>query len=181
MLKFLARLGLGSFSKRYGYDVGYMRYMLDASPAAFFKFAKLTALARHNEAAPRDAFFTAKLVGAIAEDCGPCVQLVVNMSREAGIAPDQIEAVLKRDLAEMNADTALGFQFADAITRRASSADEVREAVRAQWGDAGVVDLALAVQAGRIYPMVKLALGYAKTCARVRIDDAPVDVVKEAA
>ncbi len=181
MLKLLARLGLKSFSKRYGYDVGYMRYMLDASPAAFFKFAKLTGLSRHNEAAPRDAVFTAKLVGAIAEDCGPCVQLVVNMSREAGIAADQIEAVLKRDLTTMNADTALGFQFADAVTRRAPCADEVRDAVRAQWGDAGVVDLALAVQVGRIYPMVKLALGFAKTCARVRIDDAPVDVVKEAA
>jgi alkylhydroperoxidase family enzyme len=181
MLKFLARLGLKSFSKRYGYDVGYMRYMLDASPSAFFKFAKLTALARHNEVAPRDAFFTAKLVGAIAEDCGPCVQLVVNMSREAGVAADQIEAVLKRDRAAMNADTALGFQFADAVVRRAPSADEVRETVSAEWGDAGVVDLALAVQAGRIYPMVKRALGFAKTCARVRIDDAPVDVVKEAA
>jgi hypothetical protein len=181
MLKFLARLGLKIFSKRYDYDVGYMHCMLDTSPAAFFKFAKLTGLARHNDAAPRDAFFTAKLVGAIAEDCGPCVQLVVNMSREAGIAADQIEAVLKRDRAAMNADIALGFQFADAVTRRSPSADEVREAVRAQWGDAGVVDLTLAVQISRVYPMVKFALGYAKTCARVRIDDAPVDVVKEAA
>ncbi len=181
MLKFLARLGLGNFSKRYDYDVGYMRYMLDASPAAFFKFAKLTGLARHHQAAPKDAVFAAKLVGAIAEDCGPCVQLVVYMSREAGVATEQIEAVLKRDRAAMNADTALAFQFADAVMRRAASSDELRDAVRAQWGDAGVVDLALAVQVGRVFPMVKLALGFAKTCARVRIDDAPVDVVKEVA
>ncbi len=181
MLRFFAERALKSFSDRYEYDVSYMRHMLKVSPSAFFKFAKLTELSKHCEAAPKDALFAAKLVGAVAEDCGPCVQIAVNMAREAGVDPAQIEAVLKRDRAAMNADTALAFQFADAVVRRAPYADEVRDVVREQWGDAGVIDLALAVQIGRVYPIVKLALGYAKTCSRVRIDDAPVDVVKEAA
>ncbi len=181
MLRFFAERALKSFSDRYDYDVSYMRHMLKVSPSAFFKFAKLTALSQHCEAAPKDALFAAKLVGAVAEDCGPCVQFAVNMAREAGVDPEQIEAVLKRDRAAMSADTALGFQFADAVVHRAPSEDEVRDVVRTQWGEAAVIDLTLAVQIGRIYPMVKAGLGFSKTCGRVRIDDAPVDVVKEAA
>jgi len=181
MLRFFAERGLKAFSERYAYDVSYMRHMLKVSPAAFFKFAKLTELSQHCEAAPKDALFAAKLVGAVTEDCGPCVQIAVNMAREAGVDPAQIEAVLKRDRAAMNEDAALGFQFADAVVRRAPSEDEVRDAVRTQWGEAAVIDLTLAVQIGRVYPMVKAGLGFAKTCGRVSIDDAPVDVVKEAA
>ncbi len=181
MLNFFAERGLKEFSERYDYDVSYMRHMLNTSQGAFFKFSKLTDLAQHCEAAPKQALFAAKLVGAVAEDCGPCVQLVVNMAREAGVAHDQIEAILMRDRSAMNGDTALGFNFADAIVRREPYNDEVREAVRASWGDAGVLDLTLAVQIGRVFPMIKAGLGYAKECARVSIDDRPVEVVKAAA
>ena len=54
--------------------------------------------AAHREAVPIDASFAAKIVGALAEDCGPCTQLVVDMALEAGMAKDQIEAVLRRDV-----------------------------------------------------------------------------------
>ena len=86
-----------------------------------------------------------------------------------------------RDVAAMNDHVALGFRFADAILNRLPSEDEVREAVRAEWGDKGVIDLTLALQVGRIFPMVKAGLGYAKECRRVVIDGRTVDVVKPAA
>lgn len=181
MLKYFAERSLNEFSQRYDYDVSYMRHMLDVSPAAFFKFSKLMALAQHHEKAPRDAMYAAKIVGAVAEDCGPCVQLVVTMARKARMDAAQIEAVLKRDLQAMSADTALGFTFADAVLRGLPSADEVRESARAQWGDEGVIDLTLALQIGRVFPMVKTALGFGKACQKVTIDDGPVDVVKSAA
>ncbi|NOX93588.1 MAG: hypothetical protein GXP04_00400 [Alphaproteobacteria bacterium] len=181
MFKFFARLWLKRFAHRYGYDVSYMEYMLSVSPSAFSKFSKLNGLASHQEAAPRDAIFAAKLVGAIAEDCGPCVQLVVNMAREAGVEKSQINAVLIRDLALMNETTALGFLFADAIVGRAGNADEARERIRDAWGEAGVIDITLAAQIGRIFPMVKKGLGFAKTCQKVSVDNTPVEVVREAA
>jgi hypothetical protein len=49
MRSFIARRFLRSMSKRYSYDVSYLDYMLKASPAAFFKFArvgKASAIAR---------------------------------------------------------------------------------------------------------------------------------------
>lgn len=180
MLRAIARNRLGKMSTQYDYDVSYMEWMLDASPSAFFKFAKLMGAASHRETAPANAYFAAKLVGALAEDCGPCVQLVVNMATEAGIPANQIAAVLRRDTEAMLNDTALGFRFAEAVAARSTSADEVRDAVRATWGDAAIIDLTFSLQIGRMFPMIKAGLGFAKECQRVHVGGTPVDVVKRA-
>jgi hypothetical protein len=182
MRSWIARRTLRAFARRYGYDVSYLLMMLNHSPAAFFKFAPVMKAAAHREAVPIDASFTAKIVGALAEDCGPCTQLVVDMALEAGMPRDQIEAVLRRDPKAMNEATLLGFRFADAVVRRAAEAeDEFRDAVRTQWGPKGVIDLTLALQMGRMFPMVKAGLGYAKECRRVAVGGNNVDVVKQAA
>ena len=181
MRSWIARRTLRAFAKRYGYDVSYLLMMLNESPAGFFKFAPLLKAAAHREAVPIDASFAAKIVGALAEDCGPCTQLVVDMALEAGMAKDQIEAVLRRDPRAMSDTTCLAFKFADAVARRSTDDEEFRDSVRAQWGEKGVIDLTLALQMGRIFPMVKAGLGYAKECRRITVDGHNVDVVKQAA
>jgi hypothetical protein len=182
MRSWIARRTLRAFAKRYGYDVSYLEMMLNCSPSAFFKFAPVMKAAAHREAVPIDASFAAKIVGALAEDCGPCTQLVVDMALEAGMPRDQIEAVLRRDPRAMNDATTLGFRFADSVVRRAiEKEDEFRDAVRTQWGQRGVIDLTLALQMGRMFPMVKAGLGYARECRRVTVDGNNIDVVKQAA
>ena len=181
MRSWIARRLLRKYGKRYGYDVSYLLMMLNESPAAFFKFAPVMKASAHREVVPIEASFAAKIVGALAEDCGPCTQLVVDMALEAGMARDQIEAVLRRDPRAMNDATTLGFRFADAVVRRSGDDDEFRDAIRAQWGDKGVIDLTLSLQLGRMFPMVKAGLGYARECRRVTVDGHNVDVVKQAA
>jgi hypothetical protein len=181
MRSWIARRMLRRASKRYNYDTSYLEMLLDASPSAFFKFAALAKAANHREVVPVEASFAAKIVGAMAEDCGPCTQLVVDQALEAGMPADQIEAVLRRNTRVMNAATVLGFRFADAVVRRSADDDEYREAVRAQWGDKGVVDLTMVLQMSRMFPMLKAALGYAKECRRVIVDGHDVDVIKQAA
>ena len=75
----------------------------------------------------------------------------------------------------------LGFRFADAIVRRLPEADTARDDVRARWGDKGVIDLSMILQIGRMFPMLKSALGYAKTCQQVQIEKSAVNVMKDAA
>ena len=181
MRKTAASALLNVMQARYDYDVTYMKTMLAASPKAFFEFAKLFGLSRHREAAPKAAVFATKLVAALFEDCGPCTQLVVNMAREAKVASADMEAVLRRDAAAMSADAALGFRFAEAIAYRLPDEDEVRDAVRAAWGEKGVIDLSLAFAISRVFPTTKAGLGYAKECRRVTVDGHGVDVVKRAA
>ena len=181
MRNWIARRSLRAFAKRYGYDVSYLEMLLNESPAGFFRFAPLMKAAAHREAVPVEASFAAKIVGALAEDCGPCTQLVVDMALEAGMPKDQIEAVLRRDPRAMNEATTLGFRFADAVVRRSSDDEEFRDAVKAQWGQKGVIDLTMALQLGRVFPMVKAGLGYARECRRVTVSGHHVDVVKQAA
>jgi alkylhydroperoxidase/carboxymuconolactone decarboxylase family protein YurZ len=181
MRKFIARRMLRAFNKRYSYNTGYLEMMLEQSPAAFFKFAPVLKAAAHREAVPVETAFAAKITGALAEDCGPCTQLTVDMALEAGMAKDQIAAVLRRDPGSMRPDVALGFHFADAVVQRSADDAVHREAVRARWGNKGVIDLTMALQMGRLFPMIKLALGYAKECRRVTVAGDQVDVIKQAA
>ena len=182
MRSWIARRRLRAFAKRYGYDVSFLEMMLEYSPAALFKFAPVVRASAHREAVPIDASFAAKIVGAMAEDCGPCTQLVVDMALDAGMPKGQIEAVLRRDPQAMNEATTLGFRFADAVVHRAiEKEDEFRDVVRAQWGQKGVIDLTLALQLSRMFPMVKAGLGYARECRRVAVRGNNVDVVKQAA
>ena len=181
MRSWIARRMLRATNKRYGYDTSYLDMMLKQSPSAFFKFASLVKAAGHREVVAVDASFAAKLVGALAEDCGPCTQLCVDMALEAGMPQDQIEAVLRRDPRAMNRATILGFRFADAVVRRSADDGECRDAIRAQWGDKGVIDLTMALQLGRMFPMVKAGLGYAKECRRVSLDGRNIDVIRQAA
>ncbi len=181
MRTFIARRMLRSFSRRYGYDTSYAENILDQSPAAFFKFAPLIKAAEHREVIPVEAAFAAKITGALAEDCGPCTQLTVDMALEAGMPKGQIEAVLRRDPSAMSPDTALAFRFADAVIRRSVDDDKYRDAIRARWGEKGVIELAMGLQLGRMFPMLKLALGFAKECRRVTVAGDQIDVVKHAA
>jgi hypothetical protein len=103
------------------------------------------------------------------------------MALEAGMAREQIEAVLRHDLKAMTPNVALGFQFANAIVRRSADDEVYRDAVRTRWGEKGVIDLAMGLQMGRLFPMMKLALGYAKECRRVSVAGHQVDVLKQAA
>lgn len=181
MRSWFARRLLRQYSNRYSYDTSYLDMLLKESPAAFFKFAPLMKASRHREVVPMEASFAAGLTGAKAEDCGPCAQLVVDMALEAGIPKDQIEAVVRRDVRAMSDDVVLAFRFADAVVRRSADEDEHRDAVRAQWGEKGVIDLAFALQMGRMYPMMKAALGYARECRRISVGGKEIDVIKQAA
>jgi len=48
--------------------------------------------------------------------------------------------------------------------------DVLREKIRQHFGEAGLVELALAITSCRVFPTTKRALGYAKRCSLVQID-----------
>lgn len=181
MRKFIMHRVLRAFSKRYDYDASYLEMMLDEAPSAFFKFAKIAAVSRHRQVVPVEAYFAAKLVGALKEDCGPCVQLVVDMALEAGMPNTQVEAVLRGNVAAMTGPTAIAFRFAQAVAQRSLEEDEYRNVVRAEWSDKGVIELTLALTISRVFPMLKAGLGYARECRRVTVKGHNVDLVKQAA
>jgi len=171
MIGFLADRLIGMMEKRLNSDMGYLRALNAASPRGFDRFVKATALARHCEAVPDAASHAARLAATAFEDCGPCVQIAADQARGAGMADEVIQAVLEADRANMPEVVAVAHEFARSILTRSAGLDAAREAVRGRWGEKGVVDLTMATQGSRLYPMIKLGLGYAVACQQVRVGE----------
>ena len=51
------------------------------------------------------------------------------------------------------------------------TADELRDQIRAAWGEQGLIELAFTVATARFYPGLKRGLGFAHTCERVVVED----------
>jgi hypothetical protein len=181
MLSWLMRRRIAAFERAYDYPMDYARDILEASPRALFLYGRIAALANYRRQVPAAAFHAAKIVAAKAEDCGPCTQLAVTMAERAGVAPAQLRAVLAGDAPAMSAEVALAYRFALAVLAHDPGADDLRAAVVARWGRQGLISLALAIAAVRLFPTVKYALGHAQSCTRVTVAGSPVAVLRQAA
>jgi hypothetical protein len=74
----------------------------------------------------------------------------------------------------MPPDVALVWKFTRATLAHDAAADEDREEIVQRWGRLGLISLAFAITAARIYPTVKYALGHGKACMRIVVGGAPV-------
>lgn len=169
MLKWLVRRQLDAFEKAFDYDVTYMREMLDTSFRGFRRYAPVAKMVAHREDVPLDAWYAAKIVALLAEDCGPCTQLTVTMAEREGVSPSVLRAILEGDERAMGMDASLGVRFARAVLAHDPQADALREQIVRRWGERAVLSLALGIAAARVFPTVKYALGHGKTCSRVRV------------
>jgi hypothetical protein len=170
MFNWFIRRKIREFETTYDYDATYSYDMLDHNRDAFFALYRAGGLGQVQHGVPRDAFYAAKLVGALHEDCGPCVQLVANMATRAGVGADVVKAVLRRDWALLPEPVALAARFAHAVLERSPEQDSLRDLVEARFGRTGLVSLAVAIAGARIYPGVKYAMGYGKHCQKVVVD-----------
>jgi hypothetical protein len=106
----------------------------------------------------------------MAEDCGPCTQLAIDMAQRQGVDPAILRAVVARDFTAMPYEVALAARFAEKTLRHAPEADDLREEVLRVWGRRGLVSLAFAITSARLFPTVKYALGHGHACTRLTID-----------
>ena len=167
MLKWLLSRWLDKFEKTWRYDAGYMRLVLAASPATLLKFSVAAQLV-DRRAAPVEALAAAGLAGTLAEDCGPCTQISVDMSTAGGARPEALRAILAGDEPAMGPDAALAWRFARAsLARDMAAADPLRDEIVRRWGDKGLVAVGMAITTARMYPTLKYALGYGRTCSKV--------------
>ena len=181
MLTWLMKRRLDAFERGTGYDVSYVREMLDADVKAVIALFKVQGFSRYRKDVPRDAWYAAGLVGALAEDCGPCTQLGVTMAEREGVNPDTLRAIVAGDLRAMPDDVVLAYRFAKASLAHDAAADELRDEIVKRWGQRGLISLAFALASSRVFPTVKYALGHGKACTRLTVSGKPLPVLKEAA
>lgn len=177
MLGWLVKKRIAAFEKEFDYDMEYARDMYAASPRAFWKFSKILGLSEHREDVPVEAWYAAKIAATLAEDCGPCTQLVVTMAERAGMKPETLRAIVTGNEAAMPEDAALGWKFARSVLARdIAESDRLREKVVDRWGPRALVSLALTIASSRVYPAVKYGLGHGRACVRVRVGGAETAV-----
>lgn len=181
MRKTIARKMIQQFADRYDYNADYMSHMLEEAEDSLYRFNHLNDIASYRKVLPAEAHATGKMMGMLHEDCGPCTQLTIQMAEEAGVAADQLEAVVLHRTADMSEDVLLVFTFALALTRQTAGLADARDAVRAKWGEAGVIEATLATQAGRLYPMVKRGLGFDKAYGELIVGGKTVHLSDRAA
>ena len=169
MLKWLMKRWIDKFERTWNYDAGYMRDMLAADPRAVLTVGKIGAISKYRKDVPPAAYWAAGIVGTMAEDCGPCTQLVIDMAQREGVDPAILRAIVARDLAALPFQVALAARFAEATLRHAPEADDLRDEVVQQFGKRGLVSLAFALTASRLYPTLKYALGHGRACTRLTV------------
>jgi hypothetical protein len=160
--------------KRYGYDATYMHEFVDTSVPAFRRFMKMQGAGSCRGDTPPNAFWAAGIAGALVEDCGPCVQIGVDMAVAAGMDGEIVKALLSG--APANADAQLGFDYGRALLNASPNLDDLREEIERKWGKKTLIALSLQAMTTRNYPVLKRALGHAKTCQRVRVGGADIAV-----
>ena len=166
---FIARK-LDTFEAHYDYDATYMRELLGLGLSVLSPFHKATALGNFRRGVSAAAWHAAKMVTLQAEDCGPCLQLVVQMAAEDGVPAEVISDVLHRRLHRLPTEVALAVRFVDAVRARAPEADAIRAELLPLIGRPSIVSLAYAILSARLYPDLKFALGHGQTCSRVSLE-----------
>jgi hypothetical protein len=169
MLKLLFHKAIRGYEKQFGYDATYLHEILDASIAAFVKFMLFQMMANHRDGASKEAWYAAKLAGALSEDCGPCSQLVVNMALKDGVPQQVIAALLHGDMDKAGEDAALGFRYGRAVANRDPSIAALVEAVKKRFSQRGLVALDFVVSSARVYPCLKRGMGYGMACLRLTV------------
>lgn len=182
MIRWLINRRIRAFEKAHGYDMDYARDILDADLGLFARFAIVSGLAQYRRSVPREAWYAAKLVATVAEDCGPCTQLaVMTQAEHEGVAPHVLNAILARDMRALPAEVALSLRFAQAVLSHDPAAEELRGEIIKRWGQRGLMSLAMAITTARMFPTIKYALGRGQACTRVNVGGAMAHVRRHAA
>ena len=167
MLRALLSRWLAGFERTWSYDATYMRLVLKVSPASLLKFA-LGTRAPDVRAAPSVALVAAGIVGTLAEDCGPCTQICVDMATVHRVPPAILRAIVAGDETAMGETASLAWRFAHAsLARDMQACDPLRDEIVRRWGEKGLVAIGLSLTAARMYPTLKYALGYGKACSKI--------------
>jgi hypothetical protein len=179
MLKWFLRRQIAAFERTWNYDASYIREMIETDPRAVLIFGKVQGLSKYRKDVPLAPYCAAGLIAVMAEDCGPCTQLGIDMAERAGADPAVLRAVVARDYQAMPYEVALAVRFTEATLRHAPQADDLREEVVRLWGRRGLLSLSFAMLAARMYPTLKYALGHGQACTRLKIGGETRPVLRE--
>lgn len=164
----MTRQAIDAFGDKYNYDVTYMHKLLQASSEGYRLFEAVLPLAAYRSALPAAVYYVARIEAMRHEDCGPCLQLAIDMAKEEEVSIDVLRAAWK-DEPFWKADLEDVRLFSRAVAANTPQDEAVAERVADRYGEEGVAELALCIAVSRVFPTIKRVLGEAKSCSMVEI------------
>lgn len=164
MLKTIAHAMIGRAEKQVGVKFDYVHKIADINFGLLTRYNRLFGFLDPNKHAPKEAYHTARIRGAMSADCGTCVEAEINLARKAGLAADLIDAVLTGSYDDLPAGLGATARLADAVTGLRQDDPEAREAIRADYGEAALIELCFAMNGAALLPGLKRGMGYATAC-----------------
>ena len=174
MFRFIMRRVSAVMRKRYDYDGSYMEEVAAVSNGGALRLMLLPLFSQYRGTAPIDLAAGAAVASTREGDCGPCLQLAVDMALEEGATADDLRRALDGDPAGAG-EVGLGYLFASAAIADREDLPALREKIVARYGEAAVVALSIAAATGRTWPVIKRGLGHGQVCRRVTVGDVAVD------
>lgn len=151
-----------------GASLDWLRELANSSLPAFFRLALVTPLGNHRKHLSRDAWHVARLVVTLHEDCGTCVQILLNLAQKDGVSAEILKAVLSDNVNALPEEIRDVHRFAWIVASGGDKPD-LRERLRERYGDAAFTELALAIATSRLIPTTKRALGHAQSCSLIKL------------
>jgi AhpD family alkylhydroperoxidase len=158
-------------------DMDYAYHLRDVAPWSLVRFAFIKVVEGPRKITSPEVYHTVGVAAAMVEDCGPCVQIHVNLATREHVPAELLRNLVSRKLDQVPRDVALAFAYGEKVSR-GELADEERDALRATWGEKGLIELAFAAAVARFYPALKRGLGYAHACERVVVGNETTWAVK---
>lgn len=153
---------IGRAERRIGVRLDYVRHIARTSIRLLMRYNRIFGMIDPCRHVPAGPYHAVRIRAALAADCGTCVEAEMNLARNAGLTPDWIDGILQCRATEPVTRDAI--ELADAVVARRRDAPETRERLRDAIGDAGLIELSLAMNGAAMLPGIKRSLGYATSC-----------------
>ena len=116
-----------------------------------------------NRHVPPALYHAARIIGAVSADCGTCLRAELTLARAAGMDPQTLDHILFRATDRLDDDLAAIVTLAHQVTAERIDHPDARAHLRNRFGDAGLIELAYAMNGAALLPGIKRTLGYATT------------------
>lgn len=150
--------------RRIGVSLDYVHQIAQTSTSLLMRYNRIFGFLDPNRHVPADAYHTARLCGALAADCGTCVEAEINLAEAAGVPSSTIDAVLSGNEVALSDELRAVLRLATAVTAQRQDGPDARAAVVRAYGDAGLIELSFAMNGAAMLPGIKRAMGHATQC-----------------
>ena len=152
-----------------GEKLDYLKYMVRTSRPAFFKYIRILPMANYRRVLTVEAYHIAAILASMAEGCGNCVQIEINMARAAGVDEAILQAIVAGCPQDLDNTLRDVYEFTNSVLLDDAEQEPLRLRIVEHFGDRGLVELGMKIAVSRLFPMMTRTLGFSSSCSEIDV------------